>query len=220
MPSVLVCTDSVCVRVPQAASGGSFSVTLPMLNVDAEVDLQPLREGAVRALPVGVRVAVGRRCWRPASPLTWLLAVAGRPRAMLVVVPMPLPDRAIDVGLLLALLVIVTAPVRAPDVVGVNFTVTVQDAPTASVAQVFVWLKSPVAATPETVADVVPELVTVTVCVADELPTIVAGERQAGRVRVQDRPGCDTGARQRHRVRDARRGDGEVAGTRYRSRSG
>ena len=31
VPLVLVCTDSVWVRVPQAASGGSFSVTLPML---------------------------------------------------------------------------------------------------------------------------------------------------------------------------------------------
>ena len=49
--------------------------------------------------------------------------------------------------------------------------------------QLLVWLKSPVAATPETVADVVPVLVTVTVCVADELPTIGAGEGQAARAR-------------------------------------
>ena len=61
VPSVLVCTDRVWVRVPQAAGGGSFSVTLPTLYVGAEVDLQPLRERAVRALPVGVRVTVGRR---------------------------------------------------------------------------------------------------------------------------------------------------------------
>ena len=33
----------------------------------------------------------------------------------------------------------------------------------------------------------VPELVTVTVWVADETPTIGAGEGQAGRVRVEDR---------------------------------
>ena len=66
MPSVLVCTDSVWVRVPHAASGGSFSVTLPMLRSRAEVDLQPLREGVVGALPVGVGVAVGRRRRRPA----------------------------------------------------------------------------------------------------------------------------------------------------------
>ena len=46
------------------------------------------------------------------------LAVAGRPAAMLVVVPMPLPDRATVVGLLLALLVTVSVPVRVPDAVG------------------------------------------------------------------------------------------------------
>jgi hypothetical protein len=69
---------------------------------------------------------------------TWLLAVAGRPAATLVLVPMPLPERAMVVGLLLALLVMVTAPVRVPDVVGVNETVTVQEAPTARVEQLFV----------------------------------------------------------------------------------
>ena len=92
---------------------------------------------------------------------------------MLVSLPMPLPVRAIVVGLLLALLVIVTLPVRVPDVVGVNLTVTVQEAPTARVEQLLVWLKSPLAVTPETVAEVVPELVTVTVCAEDVLPTIV-----------------------------------------------
>ena len=73
-------------------------------------------------------------------PLTWLLADAGLPSAMLVSVPMPLPVRAIDVGLLLALLVRVTAPVRVPDVVGRNVTCTVQEAPTARVEQLFVWV--------------------------------------------------------------------------------
>jgi hypothetical protein len=67
----------------------------------------------------------------------------------------------------------VTAPVRAPEVVGVNLTVTVQAAPTARVEQVFVWLKSPVVETPEMLAEAVPELETTTVCVAAELPTIV-----------------------------------------------
>ena len=71
-------------------------------------------------------------------PLTWLLAEAGFPRARLVSVPMPLPVREIEVGLLLALLVTVTPPARAPDAVGRNVTVTVQDAPTATVAQLFV----------------------------------------------------------------------------------
>src|SRR2546421_3681231 len=95
---------------------------------------------------------------------------------MLVSVPMPLPDRGIASGLLLALPVRVTAPVRVPDAAGVNFTVTVQEAPTARVEQVFVWLKSPLAETAEAVADVVPVLVTVTVCAAEGVPTIVPGK--------------------------------------------
>src|SRR2546421_645286 len=100
---------------------------------------------------------------------------------MLVSVPMPLPDRGIASGLLLALPVRVTAPVRVPDAAGVNFTVTVQEAPTARVEQVFVWLKSPLAETAETIADVVPVLVTVTAWVADGVPTMVPGkERLAG----------------------------------------
>src|SRR2546421_503885 len=100
---------------------------------------------------------------------------------MLVSVPMPLPDRGIASGLLLALPVRVTAPVRVPDAAGVNFTVTVQEAPTARVEQVFVWLKSPLAETAETVADVVPVLVTVTAWVADGVPTMVPGkDRLAG----------------------------------------
>jgi hypothetical protein len=86
---------------------------------------------------------------------------------------MPLPVSAITVGLLLAVLVMVTAPVRVPEVAGRNVTVTVQEAPTATVEQLLVWAKSPVAETPETVAEVVPELDTVTVWAADELPTIV-----------------------------------------------
>jgi hypothetical protein len=94
---------------------------------------------------------------------------------MSVVLSTPLPDSAIVTGLLLALPVRVTAPVRAPPAVGVNFAVTVQDAPTASEEQLFVWLKSPLAVTPETVAAVVPVLVTVAVWVAEELPTTVVG---------------------------------------------
>ena len=79
---------------------------------------------------------------------------------------MPVPVRATVVGLLLALLVTVRVPVRAPAAVGLNVTVTVQEPPTATLRQLLVWLKSPVTATPETVAAVVPELVTVTVWAA------------------------------------------------------
>ena len=71
-------------------------------------------------------------------PLTWLLAVAGWCNARLVFVPIPLPVKEIEVGLLFALLVTVTAPVRVPEVVGVNRTVMVQEALTAKVEQLLV----------------------------------------------------------------------------------
>jgi hypothetical protein len=72
----------------------------------------------------------------------------------------------------------------------VNVTFTVQDAPTDSVEQLFVWLKSPVAATAEIVADVVPELDTVTCCVADELPTTVPGKDRLGGFGLMTGPGA------------------------------
>ena len=100
---------------------------------------------------------------------------------MLVVLPMPLPLRAMVVGLLLALLVTVTVPVRAPAAVGLNDTVTAQEPPTTIVPQLLVWLKSPVAATFETVAELVPEFVTVTTWAAAVEPTTVPGkDRLAG----------------------------------------
>src|SRR5436853_244340 len=90
---------------------------------------------------------------------------------MLVVAPIPLPDSEIAVGLLLALLVTVTAPVRVPAVVGVNRTVTVQDEPAAMlVPQVLVWLKSPDVLTALTGAAAVPLLVTVTAWVGPDVP--------------------------------------------------
>src|SRR5712664_774647 len=86
---------------------------------------------------------------------------------------MPEPVSATVAGLLLALLVTVRVAVRDPAAVGVNVTVTAQDPPTAMLVQLLVWLKSPVTATPDTVAAAVPELVTVTVCVEALDPTTV-----------------------------------------------
>jgi hypothetical protein len=81
----------------------------------------------------------------------------------------------------LALLVTVRVPVRAPDAVGLNVTLTVQELPAATLEQVFVWLKSPVTLTPETAAALVPELVTVTVLAEELAPTTVpANDRLAG----------------------------------------
>src|SRR6476469_9359868 len=138
-PLVLVCTDSVCVRVGHDELGGSLSVTLPTVYADPRSTcnhcgnaLLALSQYVVASPSVAVAAA-----W---VPLTSLLADAGLPRATLVSAPMPLPVRDTVVGLLLALLVIVADPVRVPDAVGRNVTVTVQDALTASVPQLFVWL--------------------------------------------------------------------------------
>src|ERR1700744_153703 len=98
---------------------------------------------------------------------------------MLVVEVMPLPLSPTVSGLLLALLFTVRVPVFVA-AVGVNLTVTVQVPLTAIEVQLLVWLKAPVTATLETVAAVVPELVTVTVWVAGEEPTRVAGEDRLG----------------------------------------
>ena len=153
VPSVLVCTESVWVRVAQAVDGGSFRVTLPIAYVAPRSTCSHCGNAPfalsqyVLASP---SVAVEAAC----VELTWLLAVAGRPAAMLVLLLMPLPVRAMAVGLLLALLAIEMLPVREPPVVGLKLTVTVQEAPTAREVQLLVWLKSPLAVTPETVGQV------------------------------------------------------------------
>src|ERR1035438_156187 len=108
---------------------------------------------------------------------------------MLVVLPMPLPLRVTVVGLLLALLVTVRVPARVPDAVGLNVTVTVQEPLTATLVQLLVWLKSPVTATLETVAEAVPELVTVTVCAAAVAPTTVRAKDRLAGAAVSSGPG-------------------------------
>src|SRR5579863_8332155 len=118
------------------------------------------------------------------------LAEAGWPAAMSVVLPMPLPLRATAVGLLLALLVTVSEPVRAPAAVGLNDTVTAQEPPTAIVPQLLVWLKSPVTATFETVAELVPELVTVTTWAAAVEPTTVPGKDTLAGAELSTGPGA------------------------------
>ena len=70
------------------------------------------------------------------------LAEAGWPAARLVVLSSPVPLSATVVGLLLALLVTVSVPVRAPAAMGLNDTVTAQEPPTAMAPQLLVWLKS------------------------------------------------------------------------------
>src|SRR5579859_1455715 len=92
---------------------------------------------------------------------------------MLVELSMAEPDSETVVGVLLALLFTVRVPLRVPPTVGVKVTVTVQDPLTAMLEQLFVWLKSPVVETPETVAVLVPELVMVTDCAGAEEPTTV-----------------------------------------------
>jgi hypothetical protein len=84
----------------------------------------------------------------------------------------PVPLRLIVCGLPAPDDVIVIAPVRVPVVVGVNVTVIVQVLFCANVAvQVFVWLKSPVAA--ETAIVVMLPLFAVRVTVCDALVVFV-----------------------------------------------
>src|SRR5260221_1927704 len=72
---------------------------------------------------------------------------------MLVVLSMPLPLRVTVVGLFNALLAMVRVPVRVPDAVGVNVTLTVQEPPPAIDApQVIVCATSPEAAVVDTAA--------------------------------------------------------------------
>src|SRR5258705_202153 len=67
--------------------------------------------------------------------------------------------------------VTVRSPVREPDAVGVNLTLTVQDEPAAMLLpQVFVWLKSPEVVIEVTGAAALPLLVTVTGCAALDAP--------------------------------------------------
>src|SRR5579859_251761 len=100
---------------------------------------------------------------------------------MLVVLSMPVPESATVVGLLLALLVMVRVPVRAPPAVGLKVTVIAQVPPAGTLAQLSVWVKSPLTATPVTLAALVPELVTVTVCgLAEDPTTVPANDKLAG----------------------------------------
>jgi hypothetical protein len=93
------------------------------------------------------------------------LAEVGWFRARLVLPVPPVPVSVTVVGLFDALLVMVRFPVRVPDAVGVNVTLTVHDPPAAIDApQVLVSAKSPDAATWDMDAAAVSVLVTVTGC--------------------------------------------------------
>jgi hypothetical protein len=76
-------------------------------------------------------------------------------------------------GLLLALSVTVSVPVRVPDAVGVKITLMTQLVPGAMLAvQLLVWAKSPLAAMLDKVSVPVPELVSMTVWPALGVPTV------------------------------------------------
>jgi len=96
-------------------------------------------------------------------------------------------------GELAALSAKLTAAVSAPDAAGLNVTVTVQDALTASVLpQVLVCeneeVLAPVMLTPEMVMEAVPELVSWTVCTAAEEPTAVEEKTRLAGVRLTAGP--------------------------------
>src|SRR5437879_7499753 len=99
--------------------------------------------------------------------VTWLVYVSEVDVSPSAGANTPVPLKLIVGGLPAPEEVIVIAPVRAPVAVGVNVTVIVQVAFCASVArQLFVWLKSPVAAETAIVETLPLFAVRVTVCEA------------------------------------------------------
>jgi hypothetical protein len=98
----------------------------------------------------------------------WLDSLVGLNAARLVgVVPAPVPLSATVVGLFVALLVMVSVPVREPDAVGRKLTFTVHDAPAAmDDPHVLLCRKSPLTEIPETAAAAVPVLLTDTAWLA------------------------------------------------------
>lgn len=94
----------------------------------------------------------------------------------------PVPVRLMVCGLLLALSVMVTVPVRVPVAVGWKVTLMVQLPPAVTEPpQLLVWAKSPLIATLVIVRAVVPLLVRVEVKALLVCPTVVLGKvREAG----------------------------------------
>ena len=84
--------------------------------------------------------------------------------------PAPKPDKRITCGLFEPLSVTVRAPRRGPVVVGVNFARIEQFPEATMVVQLLVCEKSPVTPTFVTDSELVPAFVTVTVCVALDVP--------------------------------------------------
>ena len=189
-------TGSGCGR-PTPSTAGACRTTLPTLAVLAEVDLGPLREGAVRALPVGRRVGVGQvgrprtsRCWSWPRP-------AGRRRCSCVPsMPVPLTARRWS-GCCWRCWSRSACRCASRRRSGVNVTVTVQeraDRDRGAVVGLAEVAGRP--RRPRRVAALVPVLVIVTVCVAGRGADRGAGEGQAGRVGVEHRSGRDAGAGQ------------------------
>ena len=113
----------------------------------------------------------------PVTASVWLYAAPTVPSGSVVVdivsATTPVPLRLTVLGLLGALLVIVTAPVRVPVAVGVKVTLIVQSAPAASVVpQVVVREKSPLAAMLVIFSTALPVLLKVNVCAELVLPTL------------------------------------------------
>jgi hypothetical protein len=108
------------------------------------------------------------------KPFCEPLAEIALPAARFVDVVAAVPARVTALGLFVALLVMVSVPVREPAAVGAKVTPTAQVAPTAMLApQVLVCAKSPEVATPATDAAAVPVFRTVSDCDALLPPTAV-----------------------------------------------
>jgi hypothetical protein len=169
-PSTEPCTDRVWVRAPQDA--GSFKVTRPTCCADPRSTCTHCGN-ALLALSQYVDASASVTFPATNDPFVEL-ADAGRPAATFDPdTTAPVPDKLTVSEGFDAFDAMVRTPVRGPDADGWNVTDTEHEAPAASDEQLFVWVKSPLAATDDTVAAALPVLLTVTFCAALGEPTVV-----------------------------------------------
>lgn len=104
-------------------------------------------------------------------PTSWLAKVSLVGVRLTAGATTPLPPSRIVCGLLGALLVIVSVPLRVPPVVGVNVTLRIQEEPAATqLPQLFVSAKSPFAEIEEMERIAFPVLESVTDCATLAVP--------------------------------------------------
>ena len=179
LPEALSVMLKVPVRIPEAVGVNvtlmvqlaPAATELPQVSVSAKSPLAEILVIVKVAEPVLLSVTV---CAALVVPTVWLAKVIEVAERLAVVVgAVPVPVRLTVCGLPEALSVMLKVPVRIPEAVGVNVTLMVQLAPTATeLPQVSVSVKSPLAEMLVIVRATLPVLDSVTVCAALVVPTV------------------------------------------------